>query len=269
MAGVDRRRPAVHPVAGDEQRPVEAAAVVGHEPAVGRQVRRQRLEQRGLVAVVRQQELDLPERVPDPPAEPDEEGDGPGGRRQPGRLRVEADQRRVRRRLAGERRQPDPVERDRPGRDLAADHDAPRVAHDLAVDRRGQALGQDVAVDPGVGEGLALVEVQVARRVPRRGPVPVEPPGEPVVARRSPQGHPAAAVARGPEPAVAPEVAQQPERERPGIDARLEARTGAGGTPGIAVAAGDQARGHGRAARRGAPRGARTSPIPPGTASYR
>ena len=182
MAGVDRGGAAVHPVAGHEQGPVEAATVVGHEPGVVRQVRRDGLEQGRLLAVVGEQQLDLPEGVADPPAEADEERHGPGRRGQPRRLRVEADQRHVRGRLPGERCQPLPVERDRPDGDLAANDGPVRRSHDLAVDGAGQPLGEDVPVDPGVRERPALVEVEVPGRSPRRRPVALEPPDEPLVA---------------------------------------------------------------------------------------
>ncbi len=63
VAGVDRRRLAGHPVPGLEERPVEAAPVVGHEPCVRRDPARDLLEQRRLVRVIREQQLDLPEGV--------------------------------------------------------------------------------------------------------------------------------------------------------------------------------------------------------------
>ena len=84
VAAVERRGPTSHPVAGDEQRPVEAPAVVGDEPAVERDVRREGGQQGRLIGVVGEQQLDLVEAVTLPPAEADQEGDGP---RRPSRAR--------------------------------------------------------------------------------------------------------------------------------------------------------------------------------------
>ena len=47
VAGMRRRSASAHPIAGDEQRPVEAAPVVGHEPAGGRDSCRDLGQQRG------------------------------------------------------------------------------------------------------------------------------------------------------------------------------------------------------------------------------
>jgi hypothetical protein len=106
VAGMLRRRPACHAVARDEQRPVEAAAVVGHKPGVRGDPLRDEREQGRLLRVVGQEQLDLPETIALPPAQPDQERNGPGRRREARRLRVEADERRVRRRLAGETAEP-------------------------------------------------------------------------------------------------------------------------------------------------------------------
>jgi hypothetical protein len=53
VARVQRWVRARHPISGDEQRPVEPAPVVGHEPAVPRDVRGQLVEERRLVGMVR------------------------------------------------------------------------------------------------------------------------------------------------------------------------------------------------------------------------
>ena len=92
VAGMRRRSASAHPIAGDEERPVEAAAVVGDQPGVRRDRRGEGVEQRGLLGVIRQEELDLVEPVAGPRPEPDQEGDRPGARGQAGRLGVEADQ---------------------------------------------------------------------------------------------------------------------------------------------------------------------------------
>src|ERR1019366_9576957 len=82
MTGQHRRSAPIQTEPGDEQRPVEGADVVGGGPAGGG-------EKGGPGS---EQELDLAERIPVPPAEADEEGQGAGPRRQPGGLGVEADQ---------------------------------------------------------------------------------------------------------------------------------------------------------------------------------
>jgi hypothetical protein len=102
MAVVERRVLARHSVASHEQRPVEAAAVVRHEPAVARNPRGELGQERRLVGVIRQQQLGLPEQAALPPPEPDEEREGPGGRREAGRLGVQAEQGSVGGRLSGQ-----------------------------------------------------------------------------------------------------------------------------------------------------------------------
>ena len=92
--------------------------------------------------MVGEQELDLAERGPLPPAEADQEGHRPGGGGQPGRLRVEADQRHVGRRLPGECRQPRAVDRQGTARRLAPDDHALGSADDLAIDRGSQPRGE-------------------------------------------------------------------------------------------------------------------------------
>jgi hypothetical protein len=91
VASVQRWIRTRHPIPGHEERPVEAAAVVRDEPATGLNPRRQLGEERRLVGVIGQQELDLPEAAALPPAEPDKEGERARGRREPGRLGIEAE----------------------------------------------------------------------------------------------------------------------------------------------------------------------------------
>lgn len=137
MARVGRRACAGEPVAGDDERPVEAAPVVGHEPAPGRHVAGELVEERRLVRVVWQEQLELAEPATLPPPETDEEGEGAGGRRQARRLGVEAKQRRGRGRLAGQSRQAIAIERqERRGR-LEPHEGAPIGADELAVEGRG------------------------------------------------------------------------------------------------------------------------------------
>jgi hypothetical protein len=99
VASVQRRVRAGHPVPGDEEGPVEATAVVRDEPAVARDVSRELVEQGRLIGMVRQQQLDLPEAAALPPAETDEEREGPRRGREARGLRIEAEQGSVCRRL--------------------------------------------------------------------------------------------------------------------------------------------------------------------------
>ena len=157
MAGERRWVAAGHPVAGDEEGPVEATPVVRHEPRIRRNVRCQSGEQAALGRMVWQEELNLAEAIRLPPAEPDEEGDGPGRRGQTGRLRVEADQRNAGRRQARQRPEPLPVDRQDDGRRLDPDDRPGRIEDQLAVERLGQPLPEldratgDAAVDAIAG----------------------------------------------------------------------------------------------------------------------
>jgi hypothetical protein len=100
--------------------------------------------------LIGQQELDLLERLAVPPADADEEGERPGGGREAGRLRVEADQGSVARRLARQGREPFAIERDRDGR--AFDPDV------------GSCGGTDYLAIDGLGQALGLIRRQAARR---------------------------------------------------------------------------------------------------------
>ena len=73
VAAVRRRVATGHPVAGDEQGPVERPAVVGDQPRPRRDLPGKLVEEGGFECVVGQEELYLPEARTLPPAEPDEE----------------------------------------------------------------------------------------------------------------------------------------------------------------------------------------------------
>jgi hypothetical protein len=140
MARVDRRILAGEPVASDEERPVEAAAVIRHEPGVRRDVARQLGEERRLVRVVREEELDLPEAAPFPPPQADQERERPGGRGEPGRLGVEAEEGSARRWLTRQSGQPFPIERQERRRGLDPDEAAAGRPNELAVEFGGKPL---------------------------------------------------------------------------------------------------------------------------------
>lgn len=143
MTGVSRRPGAGHPVAGHEQGPVEAAAVVRHEPRPGRDPRGQLGEQGRLVGMVGQEQLFLAKAAAFPPPEPDEKGQRPRGGGEPGRLGVEADERRVRGWLARQSSESLPVEWQHRGGRLDPDEAAPRRSNELTMDRLGEPLRTD------------------------------------------------------------------------------------------------------------------------------
>ena len=226
----------------------------------------QLVEQRPLVGVVRQQQLDLAEPVALPPAQPDQERHGPGRRREPGRLRVEADQRRVRR-AAGRAA---PASRSRStgmvdGRRLAPDDRPLRGLDDLAVQRRREPLRQ---VGPAIGRAAERIGSSAGAIGADRGP-------ERARARRARFDERAArAVTRrpvtAPAPAPAPSSREQPQGERACASTSGSSRGPVqAGQPPSQPHARDQRRPRRRAARRGAPTAAPTGPTRPGTASYR
>ena len=259
VAGMDRGRAAREPEPRREQRPVEPAAVVGDEPGGRRDRRLDRAQERSLLTVVGEQELDLPVPVVAlPPAKAHQEGGRARGRRETGRLRVETDERHVRRWLAREHRQPFAVDGYRPGRVLAPDDPTLGARHHLAIDRRresGRKIGRCAAVDPSVDRG---------RREDRgqRGTIAFEPPREGRGAvdhdravRRPPRSAPRAPSAAGEPGPARPPRARGAGPCRPGSPRHSRTmRSGPRRRP---------------AARRGDPTSRSDSPIPPGTASYR
>ena len=118
-----RRRAAVETVASHQQWPVEAAAVVGDEPGVGRDGPLQLGQQGRLLAVVRADELEASQLVALPPAEPHQEGERPGRGAETRRLRVEADEPGGGPWLARQAGQPLADERDGQRRRLHAHHE--------------------------------------------------------------------------------------------------------------------------------------------------
>jgi hypothetical protein len=175
VAGVRRRRAADHPVARREEGPVEAAAVVRHEPGLGRDGLLDGGEERRLVAMVGAEELELPEAVTLPPAQADEEGERAGSAAEAGRLRVEADQGDVGRRLTRQGGQSRSLEGDRDGGGLDA-HDVPLGGPDgRAVHRRREARGERRAPGPLRRPGG---RPRVIGPRPAGGPEEGQPPGE-------------------------------------------------------------------------------------------
>lgn len=133
------------PIPGDQQGPVEATPVVGHEPGIRRDRRLQGPEQRAFLAVVGEEELHLPKMIRFPPAEADEERNRTRGGRESRRLRVQADERRVAGRLTRQRREANAVHRQDPRGRLAADDHAVRAPHDLTVESIRQTYREVVA----------------------------------------------------------------------------------------------------------------------------
>jgi hypothetical protein len=164
-----------HPVASDEERPVEPSPVVRHEPTVRRDVTGKSCEQSWLRGVVREQELYLSESVFLPPAEADEKRDRSGRRRKPGRLRVQADERDVRWRQAWQHRKSFAVERQDDGRGLASHHGSRLVEEQLTVD----GLREPASELDGAATNSAITPVTgLATAGGERRPVVREPPIE-------------------------------------------------------------------------------------------
>ena len=116
--------------------------------------------------MVGQQELDLAEPVALPPAEPDEERDRAGRRREAGRLRVEADERRVRPAACpGSDASAIAIDRQDDGRRLDADDRPARVEDQLAVEGGRQPLRRARS-----SRGDALAIGSAGRRAARSSP---------------------------------------------------------------------------------------------------
>ena len=230
MAGMDRGRPSREPVARHEERPVEAAAVVGDEPAVGGDRRLERGQQRRAPRRGRaaaswtwrkrsashqpspMRKASVPAAVASPVVSVSRQTSGTSGGGCPGSVASRS-------RSTGRAR-------DGVSRRTMTPSD---VADDLAVDGPGQARRAR----------SSRRRRATASRVgaPGRRPIAIEPAGE----RRAAIDH------RGD---------LRPSRARPGAPSsassrsasalastsRLEARAGAGRTTGLAVAGGDQLR---------------------------
>ena len=219
-------------------------------------------EQRRLVGVVREEQLGLAEAASLPPREPDEERERAGRRREPGRLRVEADQRRVRR--AGARGGGRGA-RDRPGCRAARRPGA----------RAGRPGASATSAPSAVARRAASGRAPAAReRGPRRAPGRAAGAPRPAGERRSQVREPPLARdrpcrrrarrsrdRRGPtgrrlaRAAPAPSAGEQAQRERLAVDLGLEARARC--TPGSRPRTGRP--GSGPRPRRPARRGARTA----------
>lgn len=173
MAGMRRRRPASEPIPRDEQRPVEAATVVGHEPPVEPHVPGELGQERRLVGVIRQEQLDLAEPAALPPADPHEECQGAGRGGEARGFRVEAEQGSVRRGLARERGQPLAIDRQDGRRCLEADERPTLRDDELAIEGRGERL----CTDPSRSQ-RGLRRRRRRRPDTQAGPVVREPPLE-------------------------------------------------------------------------------------------
>jgi hypothetical protein len=194
-----------HAIPSDQERPVEPAAVVGHEPAVGRDVAPELLEEGGLVRVVRQQELYLAEPRTLPPADADEEGERARGGGESRRLRVEAEERRVRGRLPGQPGEPLAIDRHDRRPPLDPDERSRCRPDELPVHLGRQAFGADRGC-PGpveVGDGGACAGRRPEVREPaleRDGHRGLRRPGTPAgqPARHRPTPAPRAGGGRAP-----------------------------------------------------------------------
>ena len=143
VARMDRRRPPGEPVAGHDERPVETATVVCHQPAVVGNMPGQLGEQRRLIGMVGQEQLDLPEATALPPSEAHQEGEGACRGREARRFGVEAEQGSVRWRLPRQCCEPLAIERQDRRRCLEP-HERPSIGdYELAVQGCRQGLRPD------------------------------------------------------------------------------------------------------------------------------
>ena len=110
MTGRRRRCAPAHPVARDEERPVEAAAVIGDQPGVSRNELGHAVQEGRLVCLVGKHQLDATKGCSFPPAEPDQEDKRSDRGAETRRLRVETDQRHVRSRVARQPPEAAPVD---------------------------------------------------------------------------------------------------------------------------------------------------------------
>ena len=110
VTGRRRRCAPAHPVARDEERPVEAAAVIGDQPGVSRNELGHALQEGRLVGLVGKHQLDATKGCSFPPAEPDQEDKRSDRGAETRRLRVETDQRHVRSRVARQPPEAAPVD---------------------------------------------------------------------------------------------------------------------------------------------------------------
>ena len=260
VAGMDRGRATRHPVARDEQRPVEAAPVVGDEPGRRRDARPSSVEERRLVGVVGEQQLDLPEAVlPSHQPSPTRKA----ACRPPWRARSSP----CRGRRAARPPAAGPAaSRAAPGRPAGTCRGPrtgrpTRVASDeLAVDGRRQALPRARGRRPSSSRASIRGRRQ-RRRAARRDS-----------ARAAGRGSPAPSItprtSRRPPATGAPSSASRRSASALRVHLGVEARSGAGRTAGLAGARRDEVRARRRRARRGArtaaPR-ARCRPAPPRT----
>ena len=258
MAGVRRRRAAGHPVAGDEQRPVEAAAVVRHEPGVGRDVAR-RARRAGPRSSAwsgssswtwrnrspshqpsPMRNATVPAAVASPVVSVSRQTSGTSGRRLAGQRARAAPGRAAGRRPAARRGRTAP----------------PGVVDDLAVERRRQPLAP---ARRRARRGRAAGSAGVADRGRPPGTAPAAGRGRSVgraTARRA-RHRPSPGGRRPAEPSR-PSSASRRSASALRVDVRLEPRARAGRAAAVAAARRDQLRARRRAARRGAPTAART-----------
>ena len=258
-----RRRPPGEPVAGLDQRPVEPLAVVRHEPRVRRDPAGDLGEQRGLVRVVREQQLRLAEDRPVPAGEARR---GTRASRRPSRGRSSPCRcRRAVHPAAGAR-----AGRARRSRSTGISiggttrrtRQPPSPSVASAAERRGQPRGQGRAAASGERRTRRLL-VRPHRRAagPRQRRAQVREPPLAGDGRGGVHGHATAARFAGRSGRrLRPERREQPQRERLAVHLGLEPRARCRpDSPRRTGRPGSDRRPHPRA-RRGGRTGARRAP---------
>lgn len=193
VAGVHGWAILPHAIAGHDQRPVEASAVVRDQPGRRRDVPPELRQQRRLVRLVGQEELGLAEHGPFPPPEPDQERQCPGRRGEPCRLGIETDQGYSGRRLTGQRGEPVALNRDHHGALFDSDVGAGRGPDQLTIQLSCESLG----AGSHLPRAITFIEPPGrALQGPEVGEASLECRGHPGVTPRT--GRASAQVHRGP-----------------------------------------------------------------------
>lgn len=211
-----------HPVASHEKWPVEAAPVIGDEPAVLGNVSSQLIEEGWLVRLVRQEELQLAEAGALPPPEPDEERQRSGSRRETGGFRIEAEQGHGCARLSRQSRQPLPVEVEHHRPPFHTNKGASGRADEFPVH-----LGRETLGARRNGPGLRSGRSSRRARGPEAGPEVRQPPLQRDRHGRA-SGHVRSARDVGGHLPVGPKSDQQAASQCLGIDEQVKPGTGAG-----------------------------------------
>ena len=171
-------------------------------------------------------------RSPSHQPESDEERDRAGGGREAGRLRVEADEGHVRRRLARQAREPS---RSSGRTTVSGSQPDDRHRGRSRRPRRRRRPARPARCEPSAERLRSAADGAAGARRSRRA-------ARKFASRRSRSARRSRRQPPRPATVAGAELAQQPEGERLRVDVRLEPRPGAGGAAAVAGARGDELR---------------------------